>query len=266
MPIEYSQLRALVLQYLRQVPVGQLNFVDKCTGVLAFCQKRVSSPDDADVETMQRIFHELYLEHVIITGTGPRSIGSGAMCWPFYRLTEYGRKVVERGQYVPYDPDGYLSRIKGEISGLDGTVLRYLQEALACFRLDFLLAAAVMTGCAAEKALLLLVDAYGAAITDSAKKGKYEKDTRSWLITQKYRALWKRLEPLIPSLPRELGGDLHVILDRVFDLIRTTRNEAGHPTAEPIERETVHANLILFPSYCRRVYGLITHFQQCPAT
>ncbi len=80
------------------------------------------------------------------------------------------------------------------------------------------------------------------------------------MISQKYEALWKRLETIASRSTNHLGDDLHTILDRVFDLIRTTRNEAGHPTGEKIEKETVHANFLLFPGYCKRVYRLIEYF------
>jgi hypothetical protein len=53
---------------------------------------------------------------------------------------------------------------------------------------------------------------------------------------------------------------LGTILERVFYLIRTARNDAGHPTGRKIEKEVIHANLLLFPSYCKRVYGLIEYF------
>jgi hypothetical protein len=121
-----------------------------------------------------------------------------------------------------------------------------------------------MLGCAAEKAALLLIETFGNAIQNPQHRKKYQDDTQHWMISRKYDALWKRLAPLAGSLPKPLGEDLHTILDRVFDLIRTTRNAAGHPTGKTIERETMHANLLLFPSYCRRVYGLIDHFHANP--
>ena len=268
MAIDYAQLRTIVLEYLRRQPTGQLNLIGG-GGREAWqnlCRQHGLTPNEADYVTIQRIFHEMYLERIIITGASPTNMGTQAMSWPFYRVTEYGKKAIGAREYVPHDPDGYLARIKSDIPGLDETILRYLQEALGCYRSGFLLAAAVMVGCAAEKALLLLVDAFGSALADPAKKAKYEKDTQSRIISRKYEALWKRLEPLAPSLPAALGDDLHVILDRIFDLIRTTRNEAGHPTGKPLERETVHANLLLFPSYCRRVYGLMDYFQANPVT
>jgi hypothetical protein len=53
---------------------------------------------------------------------------------------------------------------------------------------------------------------------------------------------------------------LRNIIDSTFDIIRTTRNDAGHPSGNIIEKETVHANLLLFPIFCRRIYGLIQQF------
>jgi len=187
------------------------------------------------------------------------------MDWPFYRVTEYGKKVLETAEYEPHDPDGYMANLRAELPNLHDVIVRYLDESLTSFRHGLLLASAVTLGCAAEKAMLLLVEAFGNAIADTVKKEKYEKETKSWMIHSKYKALWKRLEPLVSTLPRDLGDDLHTILDRVFDLIRTTRNEAGHPTGKTIERDTMRANFILFPSYCRRVYGLINHYSDNPA-
>jgi hypothetical protein len=119
-----------------------------------------------------------------------------------------------------------------------------------------------MTGCAAEKAMLLLIDQYGSSISDAAKRQKYADETaEKFGIKRKYDAFWSRVAPVAAQLPSGFGDDLHTILDRVFDLIRTTRNDAGHPTGKVVERETVHANLILFPGYCRRIYKLLDHFK-----
>jgi hypothetical protein len=261
MTVEYAQLRALVLDYLKEFPKGQLDVTDPNVGLRAFCHSCGHPVNDNDAETTQRIFHELYLERILITGASPRSSSYGAMGWPFYRVTEYGLKVLETQEYVPHDPEGYLARLKTAIPEVDEIILRYLEQALECYRRDLCLAAAVMVGCAAEKALLLLIETFGNALTDGNKKAKYEKETHGRMIGRKYEALWKRLQPLANSLPDNLGDDLEVLLNQIFYLIRTTRNDAGHPTGKPVERETVFAELALFPKYCRRVYELIDHFQ-----
>ena len=255
MAVEYNNLRALMLDYLKSRPKGQF---DMTGPILRFYESRDFKLGESDFEKLQQIIHELYFEGIFILGNSTG--GTGAWMLPYYRLTKYGEQVVNNPEYQPHDPDGYLSRIQKEISAIDDVIIRYLEEGLNCFRKNLLLAAAVMIGCAAEKGMLLLVEAFGNAIADANNKGKFEKEVRSRMINVKYKALWKRLEPLSCSLPNSLGDDLHVILDRIFDLIRTTRNEAGHPTGKKVERETIHANLLLFPIQCKRVYKLIEYF------
>lgn len=256
MAVDYNDLRSVMLDYLKTHPRGQFNLISD--SIQQFYTERGFPMAPSDFETLKQIIHEFYLERILVPGYGRDA--SGAWRWPFYRLTDYGKRVVDNPEYQPHDPTGYLNRIQNEVSTIDPVIVHYLEEALNCYRGSLLLAAAVMIGCAAEKAMLLLVDAFGSAISDAKDKAKYEREVKSLMISRKYDALWKRLEPLESALPNSLGDDLHVILDRVFDLIRTTRNEAGHPTGKRIERETIHANLLLFPSYCKRVYKLIEHF------
>ena len=265
MSLTLAQARTVVLAYLRQVqPAGPGRGSPQVLGPPETWDKVARqlgmALDKSDFLVIRQVFHELYLERVIITG----SPQGDSMCWPFYRITDYGRTILASGEYVPHDSDGYIARLKREVPSIDAVIIRYLDEALGCYRSGFLLAAAVMTGCAAEKAILLLVETYAQAIADAAKKAKFEKDTQPWMISKKYEALWKRLEPAVPSIPPDLGDDLHTVLDRTFDLIRTTRNSAGHPAGKPLDHDAVHANLILFPVYCKRVYGLIGHFAKNP--
>lgn len=262
MSLSYDEVRSTVLEYLRSHPHGQ---VPVRIPIFHRWEEQGRQITDEDRIVAQQIFHEFYLERIIITGAGPHSMGSGLMSWPFYRLTEFGKQALESPEYQPHDPDGYLKQLQLDIPAVDDVITRYLEESLSCFQRHLLLAAAVMLGCAAEKAMLLLVETFGNAIQDAQKQKKFQKETGSWMISRKYEALWKRLEPLVSNLPRELGDDLHTILDRVFDLIRTTRNMAGHPTGKTVERDTMRANFILFPSYCRRVYALIDYFSNNPA-
>ncbi len=260
--LTHDEIRAAVLAYIRAHPKGSVPMGLKIFGEFEAQGKVVQK---ADRELACQIFYELALERVIVPGAGPDSVAPGPLSWPSYRLTEYGKQVLGTPEYQPHDPSGYIKRLRTEIPAVDGTIVRYLDESLVCFQRGTLLASAVMLGCAAEKAALLLVDVFGTAIRDPAKYQQYEKETKNWMISRKYDALWKRLEPLAKGLPKELGDDLHTILDRVFDLIRTTRNEAGHPTGKFVDRDVMTANLILFPSYCRRVYRLIEHFSHNPA-
>jgi hypothetical protein len=208
-----------------------------------------------------QIYHELYLERIIFPGTADSS-STGKMSWPWYQVTDYGRRVLQTSEYCPYDPDGYLRRLKSEIPNLDETIVRYVEESLRCLRVNCLLAAAVTIGCASEQAMLLLVEAFGQAITDLQKKREYEKDTGSWIISRKYKAFRRRLDGLADSLPEPLRTPLEQTLHGIFDLIRQIRNDAGHPTGGSITPDLIRSSHIGFPGYCKYAYAMMDHFAQ----
>jgi len=262
MATEYHILRSHLIEYIKRFREGQFDVIG--TLKTYFANKSIEL-DEQDFRRVQQIIHEFYHEGIIIPGTKIRrntTYQSGTLIFPHYQLTEYGEAVVNSEEYQPHDPERYLSRLKLDIPNIDNVIIRYVEECLACFKRNLLFAAAVMIGCAAEKAILLLIETFGNSLTDAQQKQEYEKETRIFIISRKWKALWKRLEPLSSSLPNNLGDDLGTILERVFDIIRTTRNKAGHPTGKKIEKEAIHANLLLFPTFCQRIYGLIQHFSQ----
>lgn len=249
-----------MLDYVKRSKEGQFNLHSE---LRSYFQAQDIELDDNDLRTVEQVIHEFYVEGILVPGVKPKAdmtYQGGTLAFPHYHLTEYGEQVVSATEYQPHDPDGYLARIKTDIPEIDGVIIRYLEETLSCFRRNLLLAAAVMLGCAAEKAILLLVQAYGESISDSGEKQKYENETRSFIISRKWKALWQRLEPVATSLPNQLGEDIGTIVERIFDIIRTTRNDAGHPTGKVIEKEVIQAHLLLFPTFCKRIYGLIKHF------
>lgn len=218
----------------------------------------------ADKERMgplvHQIYHELFLERIIAPGIARFSYTNHKMEWPFFRITAHGKRVLQNREYSPYDPNGYLHRLKEEISGIDETIVRYVEESLRCLRMDCLLAAAVTIGCASEKAMLLLIEHFGAAIKNSTKKAEYEKETGNWMIGTKYNAFRKRIDSIAQNLPKELRAPLEQQLHGTFDLIRRVRNDAGHPSGEPVTRDVILASHIGFPGYCKYVYSLIGYF------
>jgi hypothetical protein len=248
-----------MLDYIKRRKEGQFNLHSE---LKSYFQGLDIQLDDNDLRTVEQVIHEFYLEGILVPGVKPKAnmtMQSGTLIFPHYHLTEYGEKVISTTEYQPHDPDGYLARIKTDIPEIDEVIIRYLEESLSCYRKNLLLAAAVMLGCAAEKAILLLIEAFGKTLTGS-NKTDFEKEINTHIISRKYRALWTRLEPMAERLPDNLGDNLRNIIDGTFDIIRTTRNEAGHPSGNIIEKETVHANLLLFPIFCKRIYGLIKYF------
>ena len=263
MATDYSILRSHLLDFIRR-GIGDRHAQISLDSLRSFFNsKNITLDTDVnDWRSVQQIIHEFYIEGIIVPGPKiqPNIISqSHLLTFPFYHVTEYGEKVLENTEYQPHDTDGYLQKIRAEIPTIDSVIIRYLEECLSCFRRNLLLSAAVMLGCASEKAVLLLIDSFSCTLLE-ANKTAFEKETSTFIISRKYNALWSRLEPMAKELPDNLGDHLGNIIDRTFDIIRTTRNEAGHPSGNAIEKETVHANLLLFPIFCKRIYKLINHF------
>jgi hypothetical protein len=120
-----------------------------------------------------------------------------------------------------------------------------------------------MLGGASEKAVLLLIDRYTDSISDATRKQRLVSEIlKAQSIFRKYELFDKQLSLPKATVPKNLtdGGDS--LLRGVFDLIRNSRNDAGHPTSGTlVDRDVVYSHLRLFSPYCARIYGLINWFQ-----
>jgi len=64
------------------------------------------------------------------------------------------------------------------------------------------------------------------------------------------------------SFPQGLLEDFDTHFLAIQSLLRTFRNEAGHPTGKLIDREQAFINLQLFIPFGRKAYGLIAYFKR----
>lgn len=80
-------------------------------------------------------------------------------------------------------------------------------------------------------------------------------------IYRKFKAFDARLTTVKRQMPRGLTESLDSILDGIFDSIRSSRNDAGHPASGgQVSRDIIFSQLRLFLTYCQRIYGLIGWF------
>ncbi len=175
---------------------------------------------------------------------------------PALRVTEYGQRCFDAGELTPHDQE-YLARLKKACASIDGTTLLYVGEALDTFRAGNHLASTAMIGVAAESMLVRLVDAVHGALNTAQRKAKFEQDTNGKLAKRRHDEVLVRLRNPDSPLPTEIEAVLTQHIDGIYDLIRRTRNDAGHPTGKRIGRDEAHALLLLFPTYCKTVHDLI---------
>ena len=273
--LSYEELRSLVIEWLSTADGGQLNDLRTSIAALIVERDHAAHPSahrhggygmqpisfggyspvltGRDYGRVQSIIWDLIIEGVVRPGLADGTNNN----LPFFHVTERGKHWINEGPQSPYDPDGYLKRLQSKVAGLDPIVVIYLNESLHTFRIGCLLSSTIALGCASEKALLLLIAAYAAALPESMRE-KFAKNTEGRMIKRQFDEFRKMLDGHLKGrLPADLADGLDITLNAVFEMIRSQRNDAGHPTGKVVDREQVYAGLVVFPTYLKKVYDLI---------
>jgi hypothetical protein len=185
---------------------------------------------------------------------------TGSYSWAAVAVTDFGAEVLKEQRWSPYDPDGYVGELRKQAPALASLCQMYAQEALQCFRSGCYLAAVVMLGAASEGIVNELFRRFVTAlkagsVPEAASVERKIENER--FVYRKYEVFRKHFDQLVKlKLPPELGDDLDLQFDGVFNLIRYYRNDAGHPTGTRIERMSAFTSLVLFVPYCKRVEDL----------
>jgi hypothetical protein len=131
--------------------------------------------------------------------------------------------------------------------------LAYLDEAVAAFYADCLLASCVMVGVAAEAEFLRLIDVAAASAAHGSLFAPVQKQR---FIRQKITRFQESITPIRKTLPQEAIEDLETNFSMIQSVLRIARNDAGHPTAAKLQREQVYVNLQLFIPFARQLMRL----------
>jgi hypothetical protein len=174
-----------------------------------------------------------------------------------FRVTPYGAKVLAEKEVTPHDHEGYLQAISKQSPKIDGDTRMYLSEALRSFQTGNHLASTVMLGVASESVLVRVVKAMEGAFDSETKKESFVKATKDKFASTQHAEVWKRLQDKIAVLPRDLQDSVGLHLKGMFDVIRLSRNEAGHPSGKPMERSNTYSLLTLFPYYAKTAHQLM---------
>jgi hypothetical protein len=208
-----------------------------------------------DRELFREVFWELFRQGVITLG-----LNDSNREFPHFSLSHFGKKILDNeNTYFFHDLSTYTALIQSNVPNINPTTLLYLQEAMQSFKAGCLLAATVMLGVASEHSFLLLAD-----VTE--KNGKYglhfSSVSKERMLLHKFTKYKAALETQVAKdLPKEIKENLGIEFDGILSLIRTFRNEAGHPTGKILGREQTYVLLQLFIPYCKKLYQLIDFFR-----
>ncbi|MBC8724992.1 hypothetical protein F6X37_26445 [Paraburkholderia sp. 31.1] len=166
------------------------------------------------------------------------------------------------GILLPAEIEKFPQTLQDRVPACDGVVLWFFQEALRCYKAGSPSGAAFMLGAASEKAILLLIEAYGNRIVNQENREKFFGRVNNRMISIKYdefKRSYKSAKPHPMDLP--LSQDLEQLLDGAFNFYRHTRNQVGHPQIIPdLDKGVILANLGQFIVYVERIYGLMAFF------
>lgn len=187
----------------------------------------------------------------------PNGQGSSTDNW-VWRATPLGLSIASGGAWEPRDQTGFLARLRRSKPAVSPEALVYVTEALSSFNARAYLATSVMMGVAAEQAFNELAASLVAAHpTTTVKLKRVLEDPRS-SQRARYDEFRKAVEPLKNNLPDGLADPL--TMDAVADLLRVSRNDAGHPAGKTIDEAVAAVHLQMGALYLIKMSELRAHF------
>ena len=178
--------------------------------------------------------------------------------YPFFSVSQFGSKTIEDHRtYFFHDVSSYTAQIKESVPAIDPVTLVYLQEAFQSFRSGCLLSCSVMLGVATEHTFLLMLEAID---SNPGLCSKYKSVKKERSILRKVNKFRNILDKEVKSYPTHIKEDLDTHFAGILSIIRSFRNQSGHPTGKIIGREQAYVLLNLFVPYCRKIYDLKVYF------
>lgn len=211
--------------------------------------------DRQDSEIFLEVFWDLFRQGIITLGLNDTNRE-----FPFIRATQLGKNIAtSQSAYFFHDVSSYERAIRAEVPRINDVTLLYLMESMQAFRSGCILSATVMLGVGTEHTFLLLLEIIEAHKTHQKT---YASVFQERTILQKLNKFRNILEQHIKVLPAEVREDLDTHFAGVLSVIRTFRNQSGHPTGKVIDREQAFVLLQLFIPYCKKLYQLMDVFRK----
>lgn len=209
--------------------------------------------DRQDREIFLELFWDLFRQGIITLGSDDANRE-----FPHFRTTQLGRHIADsQSAYFFHDVSSYERVIRTEVPNVNDVTLLYLKEAMQAFRSGCILSATVMLGVATEHTFLLLLEIVE---NNPAHQKTYASAVQERTILQKLNKFRNILEQHTKGLPAEIKEDLDTHFAGILSVIRTFRNQSGHPTGKIMDREQTFVLLQLFVPYCKKLYQLMEYF------
>ena len=216
-----------------------------------------------DIQLIYEQFHVLLNQGVI----APGAIGNYGPNLPNFHVTDYGLKCLEEREILPYDMDGYLTKIKS-VPGITEWVEFYIKEALQCYNANCMEAAVIMLGLSNEK----IIDELISALLDFLSRNYPTEHgqmanalTSARIASAKYNCYTQYFAIIKNRVQDQAFKDMLPLMDAVAiesyaNFTRITRNGLAHPSDTKMKRMEVLMIFISFVKYCEVQYGFKDYF------
>jgi hypothetical protein len=252
-----DELKSRILTFLQEKGSSQYGNLREF-GLEEPLKRRLTHVED---QWVLEILHELLTSNILMPAVDRSNTG-----WPWFGLTAHGREVLHAAGPPVYDYDAYLKDLRARTS-LDTIVEAFVAEALQAYQRNLYLSSVAMLGCASERAIWLLMNAYVAAISDSTNQEKLRSRIASRDISAAYKRFRESFDSTRGQLPPTLNADFDVHIDSVFQFARLLRNSVVHPATLPtIPHAVAYASLQQFSYYLPTINRIIEHLAANPVT
>jgi hypothetical protein len=266
----YEELRGVVIDILigTENTFQDGNYANLVVGVANVLVKRGAPYNDnhlaspggvrmqpTDVELVRDIFWDLFRQGIITLGRD-----ENASSWPWFRVSHHAREtLLKKSPYRFHDVASYLKLVRNEAVDISDAAVSYLEEAIATYYADCLLASCVMVGVAAEVEFIRMIE-------QGAKNAlcgvEFAAAQKEYLIRRKIIEFQKVLPRMPKSIREAAGEDPDTYMNGIQSVLRIARNEAGHAlSSKPPLREQVYIYLQMFVPFL----GYVTRFRHALA-
>jgi hypothetical protein len=267
MPHTYEELRSVAIEILAkrdQFPIeaNQYENLSQCIGyVFAQREGRTQSNhydvnhylDDQDKELFLELFWDLFRQGIISLG-----MNDSNREFPFFHLTRLGQKLAQGQEaYFFHDVSSYEAAIRREVPTVNVITLLYLKEAMQAFRSGCMLSATVMLGVSLEHTFTLMIEQLE---SHALHKSTFAPVFKAKGLLNRFNKFRSVIEGIKRNLPDPIKEDLDTHFSAILSVIRTYRNESGHPTGKIIDREQTFVLLQLFIPYSKKLNQLREYF------
>jgi len=209
--------------------------------------------DNQDSEIFLEVFWDLFRQGIITLGLNDLNPQ-----FPHFRATKLASQIADTNSaYFFHDVSSYERVIRSEIPAINDVTLLYLKEAMQAFFSGCILSSTVILGVATEHTFQLLLETIENNLMHQKTYASVFKERNILPKINKFR---KILEQNIKVLPNEIKEDLDTNFLGIQSVIRTFRNQSGHPTGKIVGREQTFVLLQLFIPYSKKLYQLMEFF------